>query len=205
LAANILGKVRSPAIPYRLGGRSDSGTDCINLIGWAMKELGGQDVPRGSNEAWNKSMAWKGTLAEAKKQGKLVPGTILYIDYQKPPGGSNGTPGKMDHAAVYVGSGHGIKTPDGKAGDVVHASASRGGVYPSTLANGYTHAAWLAGVDYTGADTLSNQSPSQSGLNSQDESGSGRNETAGVGVHLHTLIFTNNDCYKAGKKSYRKV
>jgi len=161
LAANILGKVRTPAIPYKLGGRSDSGTDCINLIGWAMQELGGQDVPRGSNEAWNKSMAWRGTLAEAKRLGKLVPGTILYIDYQKPAGGSNGTAGKMDHAAVYVGPGYGIKTPDGKAGDVVHASASRGGVFPSTQANGFTHAAWLNGVDYVGESAPSVQAPAQ--------------------------------------------
>jgi len=183
LAANILGKVRSPAIPYRLGGRSDNGTDCINLIGWAMQELGGQDVPRGSNEAWNKSMTWRGTLAEAKRLGKLVPGTILYIDYMKPPGGSNGTPGKMDHAAVYIGPGHGIKTPDGKAGDVVHASASRGGVYPSTQANGYTHAAWLNGVDYDGTKTSTNQSSNQSDF----------------GARIRKLIFVNNDCYKAGK------
>jgi len=183
LAANILGKVRTPAIPYKLGGRSDAGTDCINLIGWAMQELGAQDVPRGSNEAWNKSMSWKGTLSEAKHLGKLVPGTILYIDYAAPPGGSEGTPGKMDHAAVYVGPGHGIVTPDGKAGDVVHASASRGGVYPSTLANGFTHLAWLAGVDYGNEAAPSTQAPSQ-----------------GAGLHLHQLIFTKNDCYKAGKK-----
>ena len=191
LAANILGKVRSPAIPYKLGGRSDKGTDCINLIGWAMQELGGRDVPRGSNETWNKGMAWRGTLSEAKRLGKLVPGTILYIDYAKPAGGSDGTPGKMDHAAVYVGPGHGIKTPDGKAGDVVHASASRGGVYPSTLANAYTHAAWLTGVDYGTTDVTepSIQSPSQSALQSQ----------AKTGPRLHKLIFVNNECYKAGK------
>jgi len=197
LAVNILGKVRTPAIPYKLGGRGDSGTDCINLIGWAMQELGGQDVPHGSNEAWNKNMAWRGTLAEAKQQGKLVPGTILYIDYAATPGGSDGTPGKMDHAAVYVGSGHGIKTPDGKAGDVVHASASRGGVYPSTLANGYTHAAWLAGVDYSGASTSSIQSPSQSVL--QPESALVQNIATDFGARIHKLIFVNNACYKTGK------
>ena len=181
LVANVLGKVRTPAIPYKLGGRSDAGTDCINLIGWAMQELGGQDVPRGSNEAWNKNMTWRGTLAEAKRLGKLVPGAILYIDYATSSGGSDGTPGKMDHVAVYVESGHGVITPASKAGDVVHASASRGGVYPSTLANGFTHAAWLAGVDYVSMDL----GPASG--------------TVHTSLHLRKLIFTNNACYKAGK------
>ncbi|MCL2811511.1 MAG: NlpC/P60 family protein [Clostridia bacterium] len=147
-ANQIVSKVRTPAIPYVLGGRSDRGTDCINLIAWVMKELGGQQVPRSSNDAWRNNMAWTGTLAEASAQGKLVPGTILYIDYHKPPGGSGGTPGAMDHAGVYVGNGHGLKTPDGRPGAVVHASLSRGGVYPSTLQNAWTHAAWLRGVAY---------------------------------------------------------
>jgi hypothetical protein len=74
---------------------------------------------------------------------------VLYIDYARPPGGSQGTDGHMDHVGLYVGA-RGIRTPEGKAGDVVHASQSRGGVYPSTLANGWTHAAHLLGVDYGG-------------------------------------------------------
>jgi len=147
-ADGIVGKVRTPAIPYVLGGRSDKGTDCINLIAWVMGELGGRQVPRGSNDAWRNSMAWTGTLAEASAKGRLMPGAILYIDYHKPPGGSGGTPGAMDHAGVYVGGGYGLKTPDGRPGTVVHASQSRGGVYPSTLQNAWTHAAWLQGVAY---------------------------------------------------------
>jgi len=148
--ARIVSKVRTPAIPYVLGGRSDRGTDCINLIAWAMKELGGQQVPRSSNDAWQSNMAWTGTLAEASALGRLVPGALLYIDYRKPPGGSGGTPGAMDHAGVYVGESFGLKTPDNRPGTVVHASQSRGGVYPSTLQNAWTHAAWLRGVAYNG-------------------------------------------------------
>jgi len=147
-ANQIVSKVRTPAIPYVLGGRSDRGTDCINLIAWVMKELGGQQVPRSSNDAWRNNMAWTGALAEASANGRLVPGALLYIDYHKPPGASGGTPGAMDHAGVYVGNGYGLKTPDGRPGTVVHASLSRGGVYPSTLQNAWTHAAWLRGVAY---------------------------------------------------------
>jgi len=147
-ATKIASKVRTPAIPYVLGGRSDKGTDCINLIAWVMKELGGQQVPRSSNDAWRNNMAWTGTLSEASAKGRLAPGAILYIDYHKPPGGSDGTPGAMDHAGVYVGDGFGLKTPDNRPGTVVHASLSRGGVYPSTLQNAWTHAAWLRGVEY---------------------------------------------------------
>ena len=141
LADKIVSKVRTPAIPYVLGGRSDKGTDCINLIGWCMDELGGCPVSRGSNKAWREDMAWTGTLAEAVAQGKLVPGALLYIDYGD---------GAMDHAGIYVGDGYGLTTPDGKRGDVVHASSSRKGVYPSTLKNGWTHVAWLKGVEYGG-------------------------------------------------------
>ena len=142
--AAVLGKVRTPAIPYMLGGRSPKGTDCINLIGWCMDELKGKSVPRGANEAWNKSMTWRGTLDEARKQGKLVMGALVYIK------GAQTAKGRMGHVGVYTGD-QGLKTPDGKASDVVHASASRGGVYPSTIKNGWTHVAWLDGVDYGGS------------------------------------------------------
>lgn len=127
----MLDKVRTPPIPYVLGGRSAKGTDCINLIGWCMTELGGRAVSRGSNKAWREDMVWTSTLKEAKEQGRLVPGTLLFIDY----GG-----GAMDHCGLYIG--------DAKA-EVIHASSSRAGVYPSTLKNGWTHVAWLKGVEYS--------------------------------------------------------
>lgn len=151
----ILDKVRTPAIPYVLGGRSDKGTDCINLIAWVMQELGGKSVERGSNKAWQanlKAGRYTATLEGAQSARMLLPGSILYIDYTKPPGGATGTAGTMDHAGVFVGDGHGIKTPDGRPGNVVHASLSRGGVYPSTLQNAWTHVLWLDGVDYVGSN-----------------------------------------------------
>ena len=146
LAEQVVSKVRTPAIPYVLGGRSDKGTDCINLIGWCMDELGGRKVSRGSNKAWREDMDWTGTLKEAESQGKLIPGALLYMDYGN---------GAMDHAGVFVGDGYRLVTPDGKPGTVVHASSSRQGVYPSTIKNGWTHVAWLKGVEYGSEDTVS--------------------------------------------------
>ena len=155
LADQVVSKVRTPMIPYVLGGRSDKGTDCINLVAWCMNELGGRAVSRGSNTAWREDMANTWELPFAKKSGLLLPGTLLFI---ADPPTAKWPDGDYGHAGVFVGDGYRLKTPDGKLGNVVHASASRGGVYPSTLQNGWTHAAWLEGVDYgntigAGSDT----------------------------------------------------
>ncbi|GHU77539.1 hypothetical protein AGMMS49992_25730 [Clostridia bacterium] len=145
LARKAAAKVRTPPIPYLLGGRSDRGTDCINMIGWCVQELGGrkEDIPRGSNTAWRQSMQWTGTLQEARMQGRLVPGALVYI---KAAPSAQWPDGDYEHVGVYVGN------QPGWAKDqvIVHASYSRDGVFPSTLKNAWTHAAWLKCVDYTG-------------------------------------------------------
>lgn len=143
LAAKAAEKVRTPAIPYVLGGRSEKGTDCINLVGWCVQELGGRrdDIPKGSNSAWKTSMQATWTLQEAQRQNKLIPGALVYIcdaPTSKWPDGDYG------HVGVYVG-----RQASWAADQViVHASASRSGVYPSTLKNAWTHVAWLKCVAY---------------------------------------------------------
>ncbi|MDR1263242.1 MAG: SH3 domain-containing protein [Oscillospiraceae bacterium] len=147
LAAKVAEKVRTPAIPYALGGRSDKGTDCINLVGWCVQELGGRkdDIPRGSNSAWKTSMQATWTLQEAQRQNKLIPGTLVYIRDAPTPKWPDGDYG---HVGVYVG-----RQASWAADQViVHASASRGGVYPSTLKNAWTHAAWLKCINYDKAN-----------------------------------------------------
>ena len=121
LADMAASKVRIPSIPYLLGGRSNRGTDCINLVGWCVQEMGGlkSDVPSGSNTAWRSSMSWKGTMDEANKQGKLVPGALVYIlraPTEKWPDGDYG------HVGIYTG-----ERPEFKVYHViVHASAVDG-------------------------------------------------------------------------------
>ena len=145
LANFCVDKVRTPAIPYHLGWQSEQGTDCINLIGWGLKELGGRALQRSTNLALQKDVERIARLDSAEGKAMLVPGALLFI--------VNEPDGRTEHAGIYVGNIPGMKTPDGKQGNVVHASASRGGVYPSTLQNAWTHVWWAKGVDYTGNQT----------------------------------------------------
>ena len=133
----------NPPIPYRIGGRSPSDAlDCSTMIMWLLEQCGGKNLRATSNRLWSEHAAWRGTLADAQREGKLVPGALVLIDAEK--GGPNGTPGRMIHAGLFVG---------GKI-EIVHASQSRGGVYPSTLKNAWTHVMWLKGVDYSGSSVL---------------------------------------------------
>ncbi|GHU65218.1 hypothetical protein FACS1894184_00590 [Clostridia bacterium] len=143
LAAKVVEKVRTPAIPYVLGGRSNAGTDCINLVGWCVQELGGSktDVPKGSNTAWRTVMSETWTLKEAQRAGKLVPGALVYI---RDTPTAQWPDGDYGHVGVYVGRQAGWDADR----VIVHASASRQGVYPSTLKNAWTHVAWLKCVSY---------------------------------------------------------
>jgi len=147
----------NPPIPYVLGGRTDAGTDCSNLIRLIIRELGGKDIQAGSNAMWDSHVMNRAFCHDGgtrKFGGYLVPGSLLFIDYNNPVAQNGaGTPGKMDHVGIYVGPVKGLLTPDGKQGDVVHASQSRGMVCASTLLNAWTHGAWLKGVDYDAIDT----------------------------------------------------
>ena len=142
----IADKVRIPAIPYVEGGITENGTDCINLIRWALWELTGVMYERGSNSAWRKDMIWHGTIAEAKAAGYLIPGAIVYIC---DPPTSKWPDGDYGHSGVYVGFDYGLVSPEGKPADVVHASYSRDGVFGSILGkNAWTHVALHIGVLY---------------------------------------------------------
>ncbi|GHU77764.1 hypothetical protein AGMMS49992_26630 [Clostridia bacterium] len=153
LANKAAEKVRTPAIPYVLGGRSNAGTDCINLVGWCVQELGGRntDVPKGSNTAWRTVMQGTWTLQEAQRLGKLIPGALVYIKDAPTPQWPDGDFG---HVGVYVGR------QSGWAADqvIAHASASRGGVYPSTIKNAWNYVAWLRCVEYEAAVEADNDS-----------------------------------------------
>lgn len=121
---------RQPPVPYAIGKRSDTlGTDCSNLVWWMYQLAGGKDIRAGSNSIWDSHVIdkrWCDDGGSRKYGGDLQPGDLLFIDYGEPvTRNANGTPGKMDHVGIYVGPMPGAKTPDGKAGTVVHASLSQ--------------------------------------------------------------------------------
>ena len=143
---------RTPPVPYILGGRTLAGTDCSNLPRLVIRELGGTDIVAGSNKMWDQYVSNKFFIHDGgafKGGGFLIPGAVLFISYaDTPTQNAKGDLGKMDHMGIYVGNVSGLKTPDGKQGNVVHASQSRGMVCASTLQNAWTHGGWLRGINY---------------------------------------------------------
>jgi len=139
--------LQRPRIPYVLGGRSDAGTDCSNLVRLVIRELGGRDIAAGSNGMWDSHVMNKAFIHDGgtnKGGGHLVPGALLFMDYGTPVNQTSaGTRGKMDHVGIYVGNVPGLIAENGKQGNVIHASRSVGFVAVSTLQNAWTHVAQL--------------------------------------------------------------
>ena len=135
-----MGLLDGNPIPYVLGGESIKGMDCQGLIEYVARALGGEMAFRGSNDMFRNACSYVGPLEQAKKEGRLVPGAVLFIvkhDGGELPNYKDGK-GNASHVGWYTGGQY----------EVVHASASRGKVAPSTLRNGWTHVGWLKAVEY---------------------------------------------------------
>jgi cell wall-associated NlpC family hydrolase len=131
------------AIPYVLGGASPTGMDCIGLVQWSVRECGGESNYVGSNDMWRRGLAWSDTIAEAQEQGKLVPGAAVYVvkcDGSEPGKYKGDGYGNACHVGMYCGA------PNA---EIVSASSVKKKVNAITLAQGWTHAAWLKSVDYS--------------------------------------------------------
>nr|DAD76695.1 MAG TPA: protein of unknown function (DUF1287) [Siphoviridae sp. ctQJR51]DAF96527.1 MAG TPA: protein of unknown function (DUF1287) [Siphoviridae sp. ctHj524] len=80
--------------------------DCQALIEQAVRNVGGQMDYRGSNDM-ARSAAWLGTLENARAEGKLVPGALLFIhedDESGLPAQYQGDGlGDFSHVGLYVG------------------------------------------------------------------------------------------------------
>ena len=120
---------------------------CARQAGGAMDYLGTNDMARRA--------AWLGTLAQARAQGRLVPGAGVLIreetEENLPARYAGDGLGDFSHVGLYVGEG--ALTDTDKNGrmrscDVVHSSATMGRVAGSTLANGWTHVLWFPEIDY---------------------------------------------------------
>lgn len=129
-------------IPYILGKETldGDGADCQGLIEAVVRALGGRLSYRGSNDMFRNACSYVDTLSQARKDGRLVPGAVLFIvkkDGGEPPRYKDGK-GNASHVGWYTGGRY----------EVVHASSSRGKVAASTLKNAWTHVGWLKEVDY---------------------------------------------------------
>ncbi len=120
---------------------------CARQAGGAMDYLGTNDMARRA--------AWLGTLAQARAQGRLVPGAGLLIreetDANLPARYAGDGLGDFSHVGLYVGENALTdvdKNGNARSCDVVHSSATMGRVAGSTLQNGWTHAMWFSEIDY---------------------------------------------------------
>lgn len=117
--------------------------DCQGFVEQTIRRAGGQVKDwRGSNDMFRNACSYIAPLAQAKREGRLVPGAVLFIlkkDGGEPDRYKADGLGNASHIGWYTGGRH----------EVVHSSASKGKVLPSTLKNAWTHVGWMKEVDYT--------------------------------------------------------
>ena len=128
--------------------------DCQAFVEHCVKQAGGSMSYRGSNDMARRA-AWLGTLAQARAQGRLVPGAGVLIreetEANLPARYVGDGLGDFSHVGLYVGENALTdvdKNGNARSCDVVHSSATMGRVAGSTLANGWTHAMWFQEIDY---------------------------------------------------------
>lgn len=121
--------------------------DCQAFVENTVKRAGGDMGDyRGSNDMYRNACDKIMTLEDARIEGVIMPGTVLFIveqDGGEPDRYKADGKGNASHIGIYTGGQY----------EVVHSSSSRGGVVGSTLKNGWTHVGWLTAVDYLNEDT----------------------------------------------------
>lgn len=116
--------------------------DCQAFVENTVRRAGGDMGDyRGSNDMYRNACDKIMTLEDARIEGVIMPGTVLFIVEQ-----DGGEPGR--YKADGLGNASHIGIYSGGQYEVVHSSASRGRVAASTLENGWTHIGWLKAVDY---------------------------------------------------------
>ncbi len=117
--------------------------DCQEFVEQTIRRAGGQGKDwRGSNDMFRNACSYIAPLAQAKREGRLVPGAVLFIlkkDGGEPDRYKADGLGNASHIGWYTGGRY----------EVVHSSATRGQVAPSTLKNAWTHVGWMKEVDYS--------------------------------------------------------
>ena len=128
--------------------------DCQAFVEHCVKQAGGSMDYSGSNDMARRAV-WLGTLAQARAQGRLVPGAGVLIreetEANLPARYVGDGLGDFSHVGLYVGENALTdvdKNGNARSCDVVHSSATMGRVAGSTLANGWTHVMWFPEIDY---------------------------------------------------------
>lgn len=132
-----------------------SNEDCKTFVEQCVRKCGGSMSIAGSNDLVRNHCVWFGTLSNAKKEGKLVPGALLLMwreESEKLPAKYRGDGfGDFYHVGIKVEEnalGDVDKNGRKRSCDVVHSSQSMGRVAGSTLQNGWTHVMWADEIDY---------------------------------------------------------
>ena len=138
--------------------------DCQAFMELIFSECGTKISYKGSNDMYRNACSWVGTLEEAKKEGRLVPGAALFIvefDGKEPDEYKVDGLGNASHVGMYVGPNALTdvdKNGKSRVCDVVHSSASMERVAGSTLKNAWTHVGlWKNaefGVEVVGSVTM---------------------------------------------------
>lgn len=132
--------------------------DCQAFVEHCVRQAGGSMDYLGCNDMARRAV-WLGTLADARTQGRLVPGAGVLIreetEANLPARYAGDGLGDFSHVGLYVGTD--ALTDTDKNGrkrscDVVHSSNTMDRVAGSTLANGWTHVMWFSEIDYGAAD-----------------------------------------------------
>ena len=105
---------------------------CDRFVRNSFKRAGG-DMGRyaETRDMFRNALSCMYPLDMAKKNGTLVPGALLFIVSPGYDEKYKDNLGLVSHVGIYTGA------PEA---EVMHSSESRGGVFPSTLKNGWTHA-----------------------------------------------------------------
>jgi len=129
--------------------------DCQAFIEYCVQQCGGKMDYAGSNDMYRNAQVYLATIANAKAEGKLVPGAGLLIVEEvssKTPAKYRGDGlGDATHIGFYVGEN--ALTDVDKSGksrvcNVVHSGQTMGRVAGSTLKNGWTHVMLFREIEY---------------------------------------------------------
>lgn len=162
---------------------------CDAFVENTLKAAGGPDKNwAGSNTMLRKALTAMYPLDMARKQGLLERGMLLFIiahDGGEPPQYQKDGLGNASHVGIYTDL---VDPVNGEYVEVMHSSATRGGVAASTLKNAWTHCGKYIGVGYAGAGTPAEE-PSSPNVPSTPSAG---NVLIGVRLRKQPEIKSGN-------------